>query len=72
MFESLRRTIARIRTDERGAGLVEYTLLVALIALVCFGALSFVGGSNGGGIDRSASCITAAMEGQPRPENCPD
>jgi pilus assembly protein Flp/PilA len=31
--------------DDRGASLVEYALLVALIALVCFGAVQFLGGT---------------------------
>jgi pilus assembly protein Flp/PilA len=30
--------------DERGASLVEYALLVALIALVCIGAVTMLGG----------------------------
>jgi Flp pilus assembly pilin Flp len=30
--------------DEDGAGLVEYALLLALIAIVCVGALTFTGG----------------------------
>lgn len=30
--------------DERGASLVEYALLVALIAVVCIVAISFLGG----------------------------
>ena len=30
-------------SSERGASLVEYTLLVSLIALVCFGAVTFLG-----------------------------
>jgi pilus assembly protein Flp/PilA len=30
--------------DETGASLVEYALLVALIAIVCIGAMSTVGG----------------------------
>jgi pilus assembly protein Flp/PilA len=30
---------------ERGASLVEYALLVALIAVVCIGAISFLGGN---------------------------
>ncbi|MER3453310.1 MAG: Flp family type IVb pilin [Acidimicrobiia bacterium] len=30
--------------SETGASLVEYALLVALIALVCFAAVSFFGG----------------------------
>ena len=35
---------ARFGRDERGASLVEYALLVALIAVVCIVAISFVGG----------------------------
>ena len=31
--------------DERGASLVEYALLVALLALVCVGAVSVLGGT---------------------------
>ena len=34
---------ARFGRDERGASLVEYALLVALIAVVCIVAISFVG-----------------------------
>jgi pilus assembly protein Flp/PilA len=36
---------ARLNTDERGAALVEYALLVALIAVVCIGALTVLGKS---------------------------
>ncbi|MFM7068957.1 MAG: Flp family type IVb pilin [Actinomycetes bacterium] len=36
--------MAQTRT-ERGASLVEYALLVALIAVVCIGAVTFLGGS---------------------------
>jgi len=36
---------ARFAKDERGASLVEYALLVALIAVVCIGAVSFLGTS---------------------------
>jgi pilus assembly protein Flp/PilA len=36
---------ARLARDEEGASLVEYALLVALIAVVCIAAVSFVGGS---------------------------
>jgi len=32
------------RATERGASLVEYALLVALIAVVCIGAVTFLGG----------------------------
>ncbi len=34
---------ARFGDTERGASLVEYTLLVALIAVVCIAAVSLIG-----------------------------
>ena len=34
---------ARFSDDERGASLVEYALLVALIAVVCLVAIQFLG-----------------------------
>ena len=36
---------ARLRRDDRGASLVEYVLLVALIAVVCIVALQLLGNS---------------------------
>ena len=36
---------ARFGRDERGASLVEYALLVALIAVVCIAAIAFLGRS---------------------------
>ena len=36
---------ARFGDTERGASLVEYALLVALIAVVCIVAVTFLGGS---------------------------
>jgi pilus assembly protein Flp/PilA len=36
---------ARFGDDERGASLVEYALLVALIAVVCIAAVTFLGSS---------------------------
>jgi len=45
----LQLTIAYLRArfggDEQGASLVEYALLVALIAVVCVVAIAFLGGS---------------------------
>ena len=35
----------RLHRDDRGASLVEYALLVALIAIVCIAAIAFVGTS---------------------------
>ena len=50
------------RRDERGAGLVEYALLLALIAVVVFSAVSFFGAETGGGFGKSGSCIKAAYD----------
>ena len=46
--------------DERGASLVEYTLLVAFIAMACFAAIGFVGDSNEDSINTSADSIVVA------------
>jgi len=34
---------ARLGSDERGASLVEYALIVALIAVICIVAIAFLG-----------------------------
>lgn len=36
---------ARLGADDRGASLVEYALLVALIAVICIVAIAFLGQS---------------------------
>jgi pilus assembly protein Flp/PilA len=46
--------------DERGAAAVEYALLVALIALVCITALTFLGGSADSRYDSTASQVSSA------------
>jgi pilus assembly protein Flp/PilA len=40
---NLLNTIRRIADGERGASLVEYALLIALIGVVCIGAVSILG-----------------------------
>lgn len=45
---------------ERGASLVEYAMLVGLIAVVCLAALSSFGEENDGLIQGSANDIIAA------------
>ena len=60
MFDSLRRTIRRMNADERGASLIEYCLLLALIAVVCFGALTYFGGESGNSITNSCDSIRVA------------
>ena len=44
-FEFLANWLRARIDDERGASLVEYALLVALIAVVCIAAISLLGGS---------------------------
>jgi len=55
----------RHKDDERGASLVEYALLLALIAIVAFSAVSFFGSSNSGGFGKSKDCIEKAYNNQP-------
>ena len=63
---------ARVSTkrDERGASLVEYAMLLALIAVAVFGAVSYFGSSTGGGFSRSQNCIRAAYDSQTPPAGC--
>ena len=49
---------ARFGDDERGASLVEYALLVALIAVVCIVAVTFLGKS----ADKKFSSVGSAIQ----------
>ncbi len=51
---------ARFGTTERGAALVEYALLLALIAVVCIVALGFLGGSAKDKFNSVGSSISGA------------
>ena len=42
-FEAVKELLSTWLRDEEGASLVEYVLLVALIAVVCIGAVSLLG-----------------------------
>jgi len=42
---------------EGGASLVEYALLVALIAVVCIGAVQFLGTSTGSSLSTSSNSM---------------
>jgi len=44
--------------DERGASLVEYALLVALIAVVCIAAVTFLGGAASTKFSKVGSAVT--------------
>ena len=52
---------ARFGRDERGASLVEYALLVALIAVVCVVALRFLGNTT----DDTLSDVTSDIDTTP-------
>ena len=55
-------TLLRCRRSDRGASLVEYALLVALIAVVCISAVAFLGSSNAGSINESSSTVGSALD----------
>ena len=44
-------------TSERGASLVEYSLLVAFIAIVCVGAVTFLGREVSDGISSAGTSL---------------
>ena len=48
------------RRDERGASLVEYALLLALIAVVCVVAISLLGGNLNNSYSKDASAVATA------------
>ncbi len=45
---------------DRAASLVEYAMVIALIAFVCITAISFFGSSNAGSVNSSADSIVTA------------
>jgi pilus assembly protein Flp/PilA len=51
---------ARFGKSERGAALVEYALLLALIAVVCIVALQFLGGSAAEKFSKVGNSISGA------------
>jgi len=51
------------RRDERGASLVEYALLLALIAVVCVVAVSLLGGNLNSSYSKDASSVAATPGG---------
>jgi len=51
---------ARFGRNEKGAALVEYALLLALIAVVCIAALTLLGGNAKSKFSSVANSISAA------------
>ena len=51
---------ARLHLDERGSSIVEYCLLVALIAVVCLLAITYLGTATSGRFSDIASEVAAS------------
>ena len=43
MLATVRTAVTRFMREDDGASLVEYVLLIALIAVVCIGAITLIG-----------------------------
>lgn len=56
--------------DERGASLVEYALLVGLIAVVCITALTFLGQNEKKNYSKYNTCVAWAGSNTPVPAEC--
>ena len=54
------RTLTRFAKDEKGAALVEYGMLVGLIAVVCIVAVTALGNEINGAFDAINKALTAA------------
>jgi pilus assembly protein Flp/PilA len=65
MFEMIQihllRLIDRLRRDEQGAALVEYGILVGLIAVICIAAVTIIGTQVSVAFSNIASSLTAAF-----------
>lgn len=44
-MKKLKELLAKLRRDEKGATVIEYALIAALISVAAIAAFSFVGGS---------------------------
>ena len=51
---------ARLRLDESGSSLVEYGLLLALIAVVCLLAVTYLGNASSGRLSNVASQVASS------------
>ena len=56
----VRVSLAGSRREDTGASLIEYALLVALIALVCIGGLRYFQQQTAASFSKSASSISSA------------
>lgn len=56
----MRKLVTRFAKNEEGAALVEYGLLVGLIAVVCIAAVQLLGGQINGVFTAITDALTAA------------
>jgi Flp pilus assembly pilin Flp len=59
----VRQLVRRLRTCEAGSGLVEYALLIAVVALGLVGVLRFFSNTAGGLTNRVAVSVSAGTAG---------
>ncbi len=57
LVSPLRSAVRRFWSDEEGATLVEYVLLVALIAVVCVGAVTLLGSNTNAKLNTAANAL---------------
>ncbi len=50
-------SLYRVRCDDRGASLIEYALVLALIAMVCVAALTALGSTTSGSFSEATSLL---------------
>jgi Flp pilus assembly pilin Flp len=60
LYEILRSWAGSLWQDEAGASLVEYILMVALVAVVCIAAITFLGKSAKSKFEFTANAINTA------------
>jgi pilus assembly protein Flp/PilA len=60
LYETFRSWAGSLWQDEAGASLVEYILMVALVAVVCIAAITFLGKSAKSKFEFTANSINSA------------
>lgn len=58
LLSVLATVVSAHRADDRGASLVEYALLLALIAMVCIAAVTALGGTTSGSFSEVTSMLS--------------
>lgn len=59
-MQFLRQLLKKVRRDERGQGVVEYALILALVSVVAAGTLSTMGTSVKGSFTNAANILGSA------------